>query len=55
MRKFEVNGSKMKSSILLSQGHLRIVLCQANVNEKFGPPNLFKVEAQSRSFDGATT
>ena len=54
MSKLEVNGSKMKSSILLSQKHLRILLCQAKVYEKFGPPNLFKVEAQSRSFDGAT-
>ena len=48
MRELEVNGSKMKSSILLSQTQLRILLCQANVNEKFGPPNLFIVEAQSR-------
>ena len=52
MRKLEVNGSKIMSSILLSQWHLRMLLCQAKVYEKFGPPNLFKVEAQSRSFDG---
>ena len=53
--KLEVNGSKMKSSILLSQRHLRMLLCQAKMYDKFGPPNLLKVEAQSRSFDGATT
>ena len=52
MSKLEVNGSKMMSSILLSQWHLRMLLCQAKVYEKFGPPNLFKVEAQSKSFDG---
>ena len=52
MSKLEVNGSKIMSSILLSQWHLRMLLCQAKVYEKFGPPNLFKVEAQSRSFDG---
>ena len=52
MSKLEVNGSKMKSSILLSERHLRMLLCQAKMYEKFAPPNLFKVEAQSRSFDG---
>ena len=55
MSKLEVNGSKMMSSILLSQWHLIMLLCQAKVYEKFGPPNLFKVEAQSSPSMGATT